>query len=79
VQTFLAILFFAIFASPAFSAADDTSRLSGYLAKISPSELNAQAERYGPPSAEFPAVPLMRGADIVGWAFLTSDFVSTTG
>lgn len=78
-QTFLAILFFAVLASPASSAAGDASRVMNYLAKIDPSDLNAQAERYGAPKAEFPTVPLMRGDKIVGWAFLTSDFVSTTG
>lgn len=78
-QTFFAILLFAVFASPAYPATGEVSPLMNYVAKISPSELNPQAERYGSQTAEFPTVPLMRGDEIVGWAFLTSDYVSTTG
>jgi len=50
-----------------------------YLAKIGPAEFNAKADRYGTPKAEFPAVPLLQGDTVVGWAFLTADYVSTTG
>ncbi len=64
--------------SPALAAAD-ASRLLGYLAELEASELHPEAERYGPPEADLPAVPLMKGGDVVGWAFLASDYVSTTG
>ncbi len=80
VQALIPLLaFLAIFAQPAFAAAGDASQLMSYLAKIAPAELNAAADRYGAPKAEFPAVPLMRGEEVVGWAFLTADYVSTTG
>lgn len=66
-------------ASPASAAPVDPSRLLGYLTEITPSELNSEAERYGPPHADLPAVPLLKGSEAVGWAFLASDYVSTTG
>ena len=64
---------------PAAAVTSDLTLLLGYLAQISPAELNAEAERYGEPHAAVPAVPLLRGEEVVGWALLTSDYVSTTG
>ena len=53
--------------------------LSKFLSKITPSELVAEATSYGPVNSDVPIAPLMRGKDLLGYAFITSDFVSTTG
>ena len=53
--------------------------LEKFLAKIAPSELVAGATSYGPMNGDVPIAPLMRGRDLLGYAFITSDFVSTTG
>ncbi len=37
------------------------------------------AERYGPVQADPPVAPVLKGDRTVGWAFVTSDVVSTTG
>lgn len=60
-------------------AAGDGVLLSKFLDRLTPADLNPAADRYGEWRSDLPVVPLLNGEDIVGWAFLTSDFVSTTG
>ncbi len=70
----------ALFAGPsAFAASPEASLLLSFLAKINPADLNPEANRYGSLKPEFPVVPLLKDEMVVGWAFLTSDYVSTTG
>ncbi|WIY26076.1 NosR/NirI family protein [Parasedimentitalea psychrophila] len=56
--------------------ADD---LASFLSDIPPSELAPGADGYGPISRETKVAPVLKGRDTVAWAFLTSDFVGTTG
>ena len=37
------------------------------------------AEGYGPVREDIPVAPVLRGGERLAWAFLTSDFVGTTG
>jgi NosR/NirI family nitrous oxide reductase transcriptional regulator len=53
--------------------------LPGLLAKVPAGDLVAGAEAFGPLQAELPVVPVLKGGETIGWAFVTSDFVSTTG
>jgi NosR/NirI family nitrous oxide reductase transcriptional regulator len=53
--------------------------LPGLLAKVPAGDLVAGAEGFGPLQAELPVVPVLKGGETIGWAFVTSDFVSTTG
>ncbi len=53
--------------------------LPGFLKTVEPADLNASANAYGAPEANPPVVPLHGASGVVGWVFLTSDFVSTTG
>ena len=55
------------------------SILQTLLPKVTPTELVAGAEGFGPIREDAPAVPILKGGETVGWAFITSDFVSTTG
>ncbi|AML52188.1 hypothetical protein [Falsihalocynthiibacter arcticus] len=53
------------------------------LAKLLPSvlveELVEGADAFGAMSAEIPAVEVLKDGERIGWAFVTSDYVSTTG
>lgn len=55
------------------------SVLETLLPKVTAAELVADAEGFGPIREDAPAVPILKGGETVGWAFITSDFVSTTG
>lgn len=56
--------------------ADD---LASFLSEIPPAELAPGADGYGPISRETMVAPVLKGRETVAWAFLTSDFVGTTG
>jgi NosR/NirI family transcriptional regulator, nitrous oxide reductase regulator len=49
------------------------------LDKVPAGELVAGADAYGPIEADPAVVPVLKGGETIGWAFITSDFVSTTG
>ncbi len=55
------------------------SDLPRFLAKLAPEALVPGAAGYGPLRSDLPVVPVLKGGETVGWAFLTSDFVGTTG
>lgn len=53
--------------------------LSTFLEKVPAATLVAGADAYGPLRSDLPVAPVLRGGETVGWAFITSDFVGTTG
>jgi NosR/NirI family nitrous oxide reductase transcriptional regulator len=53
--------------------------LEQFLQKVPAGDLVAGAEAYGPLQADPPVAPVLKGGETIGWAFITSDFVSTTG
>ncbi|MGB7270285.1 MAG: 4Fe-4S binding protein [Albidovulum sp.] len=53
--------------------------LARFLEKIDPAELVEGATAFGPVGDEVPTAPILLGSETVGHAFLTSDFVGTTG
>ena len=55
------------------------SVLENLLPKVTASDLVEGAEGFGPIRDDAPAVPVLKGGETIGWAFVTSDFVSTTG
>ncbi|WP_245206568.1 MULTISPECIES: NosR/NirI family protein [unclassified Rhizobium] len=65
----------AAFAAPAMSA----GQLPSYLEKIQPSDLFQGADRFGNPEGEPPIAPVYRGPDVLGYAYLNSDFTNSTG
>ena len=75
IRLFLPLLFLAIAALPA--AAEPI--LAKYLADTTPSELVAGADAFGAIRDDVPVAPVLKGGETIGWAFITSDFVSTTG
>ncbi|GGW42073.1 FMN-binding protein [Gemmobacter lanyuensis] len=53
--------------------------LSKYLTQVPAGDLVPGADGYGPILPELAVAPVMKGAETLGWAFVTSDFVGTTG
>jgi len=60
-------------------AQTETPYLSRFLAEVPASELVAGAESYGALHPDLPVAPLLKGGETLGYAFITSDFVSTIG
>jgi NosR/NirI family nitrous oxide reductase transcriptional regulator len=53
--------------------------LGQYLSRAEPSELFPGADRFGPIHNSVPAAPILQGDKVLGYAYLNSDFVNTTG
>jgi NosR/NirI family nitrous oxide reductase transcriptional regulator len=53
--------------------------LERFLAEVAAGDLVTGAEAYGPPRDDMPVAPVLKAGEIIGWAFVTSDFVGTTG
>ncbi|MBW4975762.1 NosR/NirI family protein [Roseovarius mucosus] len=53
--------------------------LETYLAKVPAATLVEGADSYGAMRNDLPVAPVLRGGETIGWAFITSDFVGTTG
>lgn len=70
-----ALTFLAAFAFPAASS----DLLARFVDEVEPANLHPAAQSYGSRHESIPAVELLGSGERVGWAFLTSDFVSTTG
>ena len=59
------------------------ARAQTVLEKLLPGQSAAElvpgADAFGPPRSDFAVVPVLKGGETVAWAFVTSDFVGTTG
>ncbi|MGB8622214.1 MAG: FMN-binding protein, partial [Paracoccaceae bacterium] len=55
------------------------SELGRFLPDLDPSALVPGATGFGSVRADLPVAPVLKGSETVGYAFLTSDFVGTTG
>jgi NosR/NirI family transcriptional regulator, nitrous oxide reductase regulator len=53
--------------------------LSRFLEKVPAAELVGGADAYGPLRTDLPVAPVMKAGQTIGWAFITTDFVGTTG
>ncbi|WP_420412154.1 4Fe-4S binding protein [Roseibium sp.] len=67
----------ALVLAPTANASD--ALVSRFLDKVQPSEMVPGADSFGAVRDDVPVVPALKGGETVGWVFLTSDFVSTTG
>ncbi|MDO5371004.1 FMN-binding protein, partial [Paracoccus sp. (in: a-proteobacteria)] len=72
------VLIFAL-AGLGFASAAQALTLDEALAKTPAADLFAGAESYGPPQGDPAIVPVMRGAETLGYAYLASDFTPSTG
>jgi NosR/NirI family transcriptional regulator, nitrous oxide reductase regulator len=57
----------------------DTSHLARYIERVPAPSLMPGADGYGSMHPDLPVAPVLRAGETVGWAFITSDFVGTTG
>ena len=53
--------------------------LPQFLAEIPAGDLVSGADSYGPVRTDQPVAPVMKDGETIAWAFVTSDFVATTG
>ncbi len=72
----VAFLFSAMAFTSSSHAAD---ALVGYLNKVGPDDLFKGADRFGDPVGEPPIAPVLRGQELLGYAYLNSDFTSSIG
>ncbi|MDO5705342.1 MAG: FMN-binding protein, partial [Paracoccus sp. (in: a-proteobacteria)] len=56
-----------------------TPVLQQFLTEVPAGDLVPGADGYGPMRDDLPVAPVLSGGQPVGWAFITSDFVGTTG
>lgn len=74
IQSVLASLFFCLFALGA-----QADSLASLLPDIEPADLAPGADAFGPVRDDVKVAPVLKGGETIAWAFLTSDFVGTTG
>ena len=72
------VIWITLVASAAALAAQ-SPYLPTFLEKVPAATLVAGADAYGAMRSDLPVAPVLRGGETVGWAFITSDFVGTTG
>ncbi len=71
------ILFFLITFGTSYAATNVV--LPKFIAKSTASEFIKGATHYGAMREDIPVVPVMKNEELMGYAYITSDFVSTTG
>ncbi len=80
VQTFMLAVFACLVLTLSWAAPGHAAnRLPTYLEEVKPSELFAGADRFGTPVGEPPIAPVLRGEEVLGFAYLNSDFSSSIG
>lgn len=75
----LCLIAFATLAAQSVRAQAAGSVLSQYLADVTPGDLVAGADAFGPVRDDIPVVPVLKGGERIAWAYITSDYVGTTG
>lgn len=78
IRSFLVTIFLAATLLGAQPAAAQ-SVLSTLLPDVNATDLVEGADGFGETSPDLPAVEVLKDGERIGWAFVTSDFVSTTG
>lgn len=74
-------LFIAITMALGLIAGSDAKAdsLTSFLTDLAPADLHPEADTFGPVRQDLPVAPVIKDGETVAWAFLTSDFVGTTG
>ena len=74
--TVLQIVFLAFAASV---TAQTSPVLNKFIPKVPAGELVEGADAYGNMLDNIPVAPILKGGEVIGYAYITSDFVGTTG
>jgi len=77
--SFLAVMQLAALLFASAGHAQNAPVLTRFLAEMPASELVEGATAYGPMRSDIPVVPVMNGSTLLGYAYITTDFVGTTG
>ena len=72
-------LVFMLVAGPNTSAKAADELVSRYMENVEIGELVPGADSVGPLRTDVPVFPALKAGETIGWVYLTSDFVSTTG
>ncbi|NOR62274.1 MAG: 4Fe-4S binding protein [Rhodobacteraceae bacterium] len=72
-------LIFILIAASTIARADGPSLLPKFVAEVPASELVEGATAYGAMLDAAPVMPILNGSELLGYAYITSDFVGTTG
>ncbi|NHX27509.1 regulatory protein NosR, partial [Escherichia coli] len=82
-RSFLTSLFLLVaalaFGHQAAQAQSTQPVLAEYLAKVAPADMAESADAYGALRADVAVAPLLSAGKEIGYVFVTSDFVGTTG
>ncbi|MCF6327334.1 MAG: NosR/NirI family protein [Devosiaceae bacterium] len=80
-QLFTILLVQIVFLFFSFSALAQTTSpiVLKFTSQIPAAELVEGATSYGPINPQIPVVPVLKGDELLGYAYVTSDFVGTTG
>ena len=70
---------FMVLCTHSAEAEDGGTVLAKYLPQVAAADLVAGAEGYGPIRSDLAVAPLLKGGATIGWVYMTSDFVGTTG
>ncbi len=70
----IGLLWLVAMTAPAFA-----DSLDSFLPDLVPSELAPGADAFGPVRDDVKVAPILQAGETIAWAFLTSDFVGTTG
>lgn len=73
------LLALTILAPVTAQAQSQSSFLARFLPQIDPSIIVDGADAYGPIRQDVPVAPLLKANKQIGWVWITSDFVGTTG
>jgi NosR/NirI family nitrous oxide reductase transcriptional regulator len=75
----MAVVALVLATADAPAGAGKTPELGRFLSEVTPAELSPGADAFGTIREDLPVAPILKRGAVVGWAFLTSDFVGTTG
>ncbi|PRY24525.1 NosR/NirI family nitrous oxide reductase transcriptional regulator [Aliiruegeria haliotis] len=75
---FLALVF-AVSVLGASTHTANAETLASFLPQLTASDFHPEADSFGPVRDDVAVAPLLKGGETLAWAFLTSDFVGTTG
>ncbi len=68
-----------LLSTPLVARAAEPALLARFLSEVTADQLVPQADGFGALRDDVPVAPVLKGGEIVAWAFLTSDFAGTTG
>jgi len=79
VASFIAVCLWSLLSSPVLAVPTTDRVLDRFVNKVAASSWVSDATGYGRIRDDLPVVPVVKNGDVIAHAFVTSDFVGTTG